>query len=103
MEGGDKNTLLEFYIDPYKNYDTIIAIKNCPPLSVRNLIHVKKYQNQCIYIYYTEGLEPLVSKFINITDEPVKAVNLKPLPNEFECIFTKTFVFKKNQFIPDSQ
>ena len=99
MEGENKTIMLEFYIDQNRNYDTIINIKNCPQICVKNLVHVKKYNNQHIYIYYTGNLEGMVSKLINIQNEPINSVNMKPVPNEFECIYKKVFILKNNKFV----
>lgn len=100
MDSLSTSKILEFYIDPYMNYDTIVSIKNCPPINVKNLIHVKRYKNQLIYIYYTENLKNSVSKFIDIDSRPIDSVILYPVPNEFECIYRKRYILKNKQFKP---
>ena len=100
IEGEKKTIILEFYIDPDKGYDTIVNIKNCPPVCVKNLIYVKKYKDQYIYIYYTKNLEHIVNGLIDSANDPIKFVNLTPVPNEFECIYKKAFVLKNDKFIP---
>lgn len=99
MEGANKNALLQFYIDPKENYDTIIAIKNCPPISVKDLILVKKYKDQNIFIYTTENLVPRLNKLIDLSNDSLTSANLKPIRGEFECIYTKSFKLDNKKII----
>ncbi|WP_297332094.1 hypothetical protein, partial [Flavobacterium sp.] len=94
---GDKNTILEFYIDPYYNYDTVIAIRNCPPTNVKDLISVKKYKQNNVYIYCGDNLRKRLNQLIEINDETISQVCLKPVTSEFECIYFKLFRIGENK------
>lgn len=94
----DKNTILEFKIDPYYNYDTIITIKNCPPHSVQNLVSVKSYNNSKVYIYSTKDLLEKLNEFVEVNDDTLNYVKIKPLPYSYECIYTKRSKLVNNKF-----
>lgn len=100
IEGADRSLILEYYIDPYQNYDTIISIRMCPPTELRNLQQVSKYNGRNVYIYYTENLKPILKNFIQLSNKPLDSVSLKPVPNEYECIYRKSFILNKNEMKP---
>lgn len=100
LEGANKNIIIQFYIDPKENYDTIIDIKNCPPVSVKDLLLVKKYKDQNIFIYTTENLVPRFNKLIELSNDSLDSVNLKPVRGEFECIYTKSFKLDNKKITP---
>jgi len=99
--GEDRNTIIEFYIDPNRNYDTIVAIRNCPPNNVRRLISLKKYKESNVYIYCPPNLRKRFSQLIDLEDDtPLISVSLKPLEDEFECIYSRLFVLNNHRFNP---
>jgi hypothetical protein len=94
----DKSTIIEFYIDPYYDYDTIVAIRNCPPVNVKNLILVKTYQKNNVYIYCAEDLQKRLNQFIDTDDDTIDYVSLKPVTSDFECIYSRLFKLNDNRF-----
>lgn len=96
----NENLIIEFYRDSFENYDTIIAIKNCPPTSVRNLIQIRRYKNFKVYIYCEKYLLKRFSKLVDIGDAAPTIVTLKPINDEgFECIYERNYKLDDNQFI----
>ena len=95
----DKSIIIKFYTDPYQNYDTIVSIQNCPPTCVKNLVLVKMYDTKKVYLYCNENLLNRFSRLIDISNDSLNSVNLKPVKNEFECIYKKNFKLKNDDFI----
>lgn len=94
-----KNVLIEFYIDPYEDYDTIVAIKYCPPVSVRNLVLHRKYGEADVYVYSDGLLRKRLATLIDMEGSQLQSVNLKPV-NEYECIYSKRLELRNNDIVP---
>lgn len=86
------HTILEFYDNPDGTNTMVVAIKNCPPIDVINLVFVKDYKGHIVYVYYGDYLKRKVSNFINTNDKPIKSVTLEPVSDEFECIYKREFI-----------
>lgn len=96
----NENLIIEFYRDSFENYDTIVAFKNCPPISVRNLIQVNRYKNFKVYLYCEGHLLRRFSELVDLSNNRPKTVNLKPINDEgFECIYKRNYKLDNNQFI----
>ena len=96
----NENFIIEIYLDSFENFDTIIAFKNCPPISVRNLIQVNRYKNFKVYLYCEGHLLRRFSELVDLSNNRPKTVNLKPINDEgFECIYKRNYKLDNNQFI----
>lgn len=92
--------IIDFYIDYDYTNKLVVAIKNCPPIQVKNLVYIKEYQGRKVYIYFSDIFKKKVSRFIDTDDKPIKYVTLETQPSEFECIYLREFIVTNDSLIP---
>ncbi|MEK6508754.1 hypothetical protein [Myroides sp. C4067] len=93
--------IIDFHVDYENRSNLILAIRNCPPTTVIDLVYLKQYQGKKVYVYYSNSsrVRQAVSRFIDITDKPIKSVTLEIQPSEFECIYLREFIVHNDSLI----
>lgn len=92
--------IIDFHIDYDSTNKLVVAIKNCPPIQVKNLVYIKEYQGRKVYVYFSDIFKKEVSKYIDTDDKPIKYVTLETQPSEFECIYLREFIVTNDSLIP---
>ncbi|MCC9043642.1 hypothetical protein LNQ81_13265 [Myroides sp. M-43] len=94
--------IIDFYVDYENRSNLILAIRNCPPTTIIDLVYLKQYHGKKVYVYYNNSskIKKTVSKLIDLTDKPIKSVTLETQPSEFECIYLREFIVSNDSLIP---
>jgi hypothetical protein len=92
--------IIDFYIDYDHSNNLMLAIRNCPPIEVQNLVYLKEYHGKKVYVYYDSFNKNKVSKYIDTDDKPIKYVTLETQSSEFECIYLREFIVTNDSLIP---
>ncbi|WP_286408416.1 hypothetical protein [Myroides marinus] len=92
--------IIDFYIDYDHSNNLMLAIRNCPPIEVQNLVYLKEYHGKKVYVYYDGFNKNKVSKYIDTDDKPIKYVTLETQSSEFECIYLREFIVTDDSLIP---